>query len=72
MELRVKAKKIGGSIAVIIPKEIVDTQHIKENDELSLEVEKITNSGDIFGKFKTGQSAQKSKNEIRKELWGIE
>lgn len=32
---------------------------------------KKTGLSDIFGKFKTGKSAQESKDQIREELWGI-
>ncbi len=67
-----KARRMGGSLGIIIPKEVVEAENIKENDPVKFNMQKITDSSDIFGKFKTGQSAQKSKDDIRKELWGIE
>ncbi len=70
MEVTGKARKIGGSLGFIIPKEVVDSQGIKENDTLRAEIEKVVDLSDLFGKYKTG-GGQKAKDELRRELWGI-
>ena len=72
MEFIGKVRKTGDSIWVAIPEEIVEAQKIRENDSLRINVEKLSDFSDVFGKFKTGKSAQKIKDVIRKELWGIE
>ena len=46
----VKAKKIGGSIMVRIPKEIVETLSIRPNEIVKITVKKTRKSG--FGLFK--------------------
>ena len=50
MEATVRTKKIGGSIAVILPKEIVKEENIKENELVSIKVEKKKKS--YFGALK--------------------
>ena len=50
MEVTVRTKKIGGSIAVILPKEIVREGNIKENELVSIKVEKKKKS--YFGALK--------------------
>ncbi|MBI4162042.1 MAG: AbrB/MazE/SpoVT family DNA-binding domain-containing protein [Candidatus Aenigmarchaeota archaeon] len=50
METVARAKKLGGSIAIILPKEIVKEENIKENDLVSIKVEKKKKS--YFGALK--------------------
>ncbi|MEK6873352.1 MAG: AbrB/MazE/SpoVT family DNA-binding domain-containing protein [Nanoarchaeota archaeon] len=45
MESLTKARKIGGSIMVTIPKEIVETESIQEGEIIKIKVEKIKKSG---------------------------
>ena len=69
MELvRTKARKWGDSIAVIIPKFIVEAEKIRPEDELKISVEKEDNLMELFGKFKTKKTAQQLKDESR-EGW---
>ncbi len=70
MEVMVKARKTGGSITVVIPREVVEAERIKEHDNLILTVGKVVDLSDLFGKYKTG-GGQKAKDDIRRELWGI-
>ena len=42
MEAKLKAKQIGGSIGVIIPKEIVDKERIFPEDIIKVKIEKMT------------------------------
>ncbi|HTY75735.1 MAG TPA: AbrB/MazE/SpoVT family DNA-binding domain-containing protein [Candidatus Nanoarchaeia archaeon] len=45
-----KTRKVGGSIVVTLPKELVDTQQIKENQYVEITVKKCRING--FGMFK--------------------
>ena len=45
-----RARKVGGSIVVTIPKEVVKEESIREGEPLVLHVEKIKKSG--FGMLK--------------------
>lgn len=66
--IKTKARKWGDSIAVIIPKFIVEAQRIKPHDEVTISIEKEDDISDLFGKFKTGKTAQQLKDESR-EGW---
>ena len=52
MEALVKAKRIGGSLGVIIPKEIVKQEKILEEDTLNIKVEKTDNLNFLWEKYK--------------------
>jgi hypothetical protein len=45
-----KTRKVGGSIVVTLPKELVQTQKIKENEYVEITVRKCRKDG--FGIFK--------------------
>ena len=62
----VTVKKWGSSMAVIIPQEIVKKQHIKEGDDIALNVFKKGDLRDVFGKLKTKMSGQEFKDLARK------
>ena len=49
MKTVAKAKQIGGSIAVIIPKEIVKKEHIKPEDTVELRIERKDNLNSLWG-----------------------
>ena len=66
METLVKAKQIGGSIGVIIPKEVVKCQSIFVDDILEIDVEKADNLGPVWGKFKS--LLKKPTDQIMKEI----
>ena len=65
MEAIVKAKKIGGSIGVLIPKRVVDKERISAEDILKIKVEKTDNLNLLWGKFK---DIKKSTYQIMKEI----
>lgn len=52
MEAIVKAKKIGGSIGVIIPKKIVSKEKIKPDDTLEIRVNRKDNLNSLWGTLK--------------------
>ena len=60
------AKKWGSSIGVILPREIVEKQGIREGDEIVINVFKKGNLKDVFGKLKTGMPGQKFKDMARR------
>jgi antitoxin component of MazEF toxin-antitoxin module len=49
-EAVVRARKLGGSLVVTIPKDIVEDEGIKEGEALKLTIEKVRK--DWFGAFK--------------------
>ncbi len=49
-EALAKARKLGGSIIVTIPKDIVDEEGIRSGETIRIVVEKVKKSG--FGAFK--------------------
>lgn len=65
MEVEVKAKKIGGSIGIFIPREVVEKERIIEDDKLKIKVEKITDLSFMWGK---GKDIKKSTSQIMKEI----
>lgn len=66
MEIKTKARKWGSSLAVILPKALVDTKKIKENEEIVIEIKKMPLAGEFFGKFPHWKKpTQKIKDEMR-------
>ncbi|MEK6973653.1 MAG: AbrB/MazE/SpoVT family DNA-binding domain-containing protein [Nanoarchaeota archaeon] len=51
MEALTKTRKIGGSLVVTIPKEIVEQEGLVENQAVRIDVKKMKKSG--FGMFKS-------------------
>ena len=64
METNVRAKKFGGSIGIIIPKEIVEKQRISVNDRIEIRIEKKADLNFMWGK---GKDIKKSTQEIMQE-----
>lgn len=64
MEAIVKAKKIGGSIAVVIPKKIIEQERISPEDTLKIRVEKTADFNWLWGRFKTNKSTDQIMREI--------
>ena len=50
MEALVKTRRVGGSIMVHIPSEIIEMEHIKPDMMVHIEIQKVKQ--DWFGKFK--------------------
>lgn len=67
-EVELTARKWGSSLGVIIPKEIVEKEHIKENEKVKLEIKKPHTSHELWGLIPKGwtKSTQELKNEARK------
>ena len=65
MEIISKAKKIGGSIAVIIPKEVVEQERIFVDDTLKIKVEKTDDLSWLWGRYK---NIKKSTDRLMEEI----
>lgn len=69
MEIKATTRKWGNSIAVVIPKDVVDKERIKEDQEVVLTVEnERPKAGVLFGRFPQLRKTptQQLKNEARK------
>ena len=65
MEAEVKAKKIGGSIGIILPREIVEKERIHVDDTINISLEKADDISFLRGAWK---NIRKSTKEIMKEI----
>lgn len=67
-EITCRAKKWGGSIGIVIPKDIVEKENIKPNEEIKIAIRKIILAKDLWslGPIFERRSAQEIKNEMRK------
>ena len=65
MELIAKTKKIGGSIAVIISKEVATKERIYADDTVKIQIEKSDDLGFMWGRLK---DIKKSTDEIMREI----
>jgi antitoxin component of MazEF toxin-antitoxin module len=65
MQIKIKAKKFGGSIGIILPKEIVDKERISPEDILKVRVEKTADLNFLWGKW---EDIKKSTDQIMNEI----
>ncbi|MEK6843876.1 MAG: AbrB/MazE/SpoVT family DNA-binding domain-containing protein [Nanoarchaeota archaeon] len=68
MEVKAITRKWGNSIAIVIPREIIEKQRIKEDEEIIIKVEKKKPKAGVlwgFGKGRFKKSAQEIKDELR-------
>ena len=70
MAVEVEIKKWGNSLGVILPKELVNQQHLEEHEKILIQTIKKTNLSDIFGslKGKIKMSGQEFKD-LAREGW---
>ncbi len=68
MAVEVVVRKWGNSVGVILPKELVEREDLKENEKVLLEVVKEANLEGIFGSLKRKMSGQEFKDMV-KEGW---
>lgn len=67
MSFKVRTRKWGNSLGVILPKPIVEATKIKENDEVDLSIETPVLAGALFGKFPHWKKpTQQIKDEAKK------
>ena len=65
METKLIAKQIGGSIGIIIPKNVVKLERIAVNDTLKIKIEKTGDLSFLWGKLK---NIRKPTNKIMAEI----
>ena len=61
-----KVRKIGNSLGVIFPSELVKERKIRENETVFVNVAKKGDLSKFFGSLKFKESGQKIKDELRK------
>lgn len=61
-----KVRKIGNSLGVIFPIEMVREKNLKENEKVFVNVAKKGDLSKLFGTMKFKESSQKIKDEMRK------
>ncbi len=67
MEIITKPRKWGNSLAIILPKVIVDANRIEENKEITIELKTRPKAKAIFGLLpKWKKPTQQIKDEMRK------
>lgn len=71
IEVEAKVRKWGRSLGVVIPKEKIKEEGIKENETIKLLIAKRTNVlKETFGTLKFKKSTDEMMQEIDRELWG--
>lgn len=65
MQTQVVIKKWGNSLAVILPKELVEKQRLKQNKKVFLTVVNMADISLDFGSLKRKISGQKFKDMVR-------
>lgn len=65
METLVKTKQVGGSLCVVIPKEIVEKERILVEDIIKIDVKKPDNLNSLWGKLK---DIKKPTDKIMREI----
>lgn len=68
MTIEVVVKKWGNSMGVILPKETVEKENLKENEKVLIEVVKEADLTGLFGSLKRKMSGQAFKDMVR-EGW---
>ncbi len=69
MEIKTKARRWGSSLAVILPKSLAEKQRIREDEQVTIIIEKTKpKAGALFGKFTKlrKRPTQELKDEARK------
>jgi len=72
IEIQAVTRKWGNSIGVILPKEVLEKEKIKEDEKITVLIVKKQKTFEAFRgllKGKVTESAQKIKDDLRKELY---
>ncbi|MBI2550101.1 AbrB/MazE/SpoVT family DNA-binding domain-containing protein [Candidatus Woesearchaeota archaeon] len=65
MAIEVVLKRWGNSIGVVLPKELIDKEKLKENEKVLIEVVKEADLTKLFGSLKRKMSGQEFKDMVR-------
>lgn len=70
MEIETKTRKWGSSLGIIIPKELVKVERLREGQEIRIDIlsRKKTTGADIFGKLKFKKPIQVLLDETDKDF----
>lgn len=63
--MQLKAKRMGGSIGIIIPQIVITKERIQVNDSINIKIEKTADLSFMFGK---GKGIKKSTSQIMNEI----
>jgi len=67
MELKTRARRWGNSLAIILPKILVKSKDIRENEEITIEIKEKSTAERIFGILRNwNRPTQEIKDEMRK------
>lgn len=66
MSEQLTVKKMGNSLGVLFPMEMVKRNNLKPNQKVFIEVTKKADISDMFGTLKINMSGQKFKDMVRK------
>jgi len=66
MATEVEVRKWGNSMGIILPRELITAQELKQHDRILIDVVKRADLTDVCGSFKTKKSGQEFKNMVRK------
>lgn len=69
MAKEVVIKRWGNSMGVIIPKELIDKENLKEKDKVAIELLKEADLSDIFGKIKKRKVSGQKFKDIARAGW---
>lgn len=64
-QIECTTKRWGSSLGIIIPKEIIDHEHIKEHEKITIEIKKKHKAQEFFGLLKDWK---KPTDQIKQEL----
>jgi len=68
MQTRARLKRWGNSYGVVVPKELVESEELKEGEVIEISVRKASDVSKLFGKYPF-KNLQAAKDEMRKG-WG--
>jgi antitoxin component of MazEF toxin-antitoxin module len=65
MQRKAKLKRWGNSFGIVVPKEIVEKEGLKEGEEVEISVRKASDTKHLFGRYPF-KDLQLEKEEMRK------
>jgi len=65
LEVKAHLRRWGNSLGIVIPKDVVIREGLKEGDELEVKIRRIPSLESLFGKYRF-KNLQEVKDELRK------
>lgn len=69
MAIETKVKRWGNSMGVILPKRLIEKEHLKENDSILIEIVKEADLSDIFGMIKKRKMSGQEAKDLARKGW---